>query len=1255
MTRSPRFTQELSECRNTLLVGGKAVNLGRLLRAGFPVPDGFAVTTRAWQERDGQDGTGAASTLSAESTRSMLSMPAPVVEEIRSAYRTLGSPVVAVRSSATAEDMALASMAGQYETFLDIQGEPALLDAIQRCWASLNTSRVQAYLREHAVDSARVAMAVVVQRLVPADVAGVLFTTSPHDGHRREMLLEASWGLGEMVVSGRVQPDVLRLEQGTGRVLEAAIADKQVYLAVGTSESSAVEESRRRQSCLRGRDVYRLWQLGKRVAEHFGCPQDIEWALGGGELYLLQSRPITTLGDIEAYDEILRTTQSHLRQEAMAGRGPWVLHNLAETLPHPTPLTWSIMTRFMSGSGGFGAMYRQAGFEPSPVVNRDGFLECIAGRIYMDAARVPEMLFEGFPFAYDLEELKRNPDASQSPPTQPRGSWGTRRKAGRRLTVVTAKLRALAAPLERDLREGLFQEIAAGAARAKAIDLGPLSADQLLRLWQDHESLTLDTFGPHLLMPGLIAAMAMGNLRTFLQETLWDEDADALAQLLSAGGVPDRTVVANAELHEVGKGNRPLETWLTEHGHRTAGEFDLAAPRWRERPTAVRHMADRLAAGEGPLERQRRNAEAVNQQLASLRGRFRGAQRRELDRFVSLVRRYITLREDSKDSLMLGYDLLRDLALEAGRRLEVGPDVFYLTRDELFEALHVGFAPYHLIELRKTAHRAESRLTLPRVIDVEAIDTLGEMQGAKPSADGYKALAVSSGQAQGPARILHSPTEAGDLGQGYILVCPSTDPSWTPLFVNAAGLVLECGGTLSHGAVVAREMGLPAVVLPGATKLFCEGQEIHVDGCRGWVDSTPSPGSLTLAMPPAEKRGHSTFSAGPGASVAEQAEHGKVECPLFCDGEGDDTFVPRDLIPPPVGRKDRKAARVSRGLAVVWTLYLIGFFVLPQRYVHQPTLRALDVVLWPVVRSLGKPAVVAVVAVGVALLTLLIQKLATDNRRLREAKRRATVLKRQAQSLPTDSPKRATLMRLAAPVQVRTLIAALVPVGILLGPMVLPFVWFRERVDPAAWNAPAGSAVQIVATVDSGWREPVRIEVPSAVALDDSTPPSRVLPPLRETLEHLLVLYRQSRDDPSLPWELTVAPDLGRQQTANDLQAYLDAGIRSQGITWQIRPPEGMGGRFSVAVTAGEHPPVSVPVVLGDEVPPGPCRVVGPAGSPVQELRVVYPKSKLEPVFWRPPAFLGGPVASIDLGWLWLYILVYLPALVIVRAVLKVA
>lgn len=1223
MMLAPGFTQELSECRDMSLVGGKAANLGRLVRAGFPVPEGFVVTTQAWGDcngRYGQHGRCGQSGQGGTIAVSTASMPSTVAEEILSAYRALGTPAVAVRSSATAEDLAGASMAGQYETFLNIQGEQALLDAIRRCWASLDTPRVQAYLGEHGIDPSRVAMAVIVQRQVAADAAGVLFTTNPHEGRSREMLLEASWGLGETVVSGRVQPDVLRLEKDTGRVLEAVIADKQAYLAAGAKEERPVEEGRRQRPCLRGRDVYHLWQLARSVAEYFGCPQDIEWAVRDGEPYLLQSRPITTLGDAAPCEEVRRTAQDHLRQEAAAGRGPWVLHNLAETLRHPTPLTWSITKRFMSGAGGFGTMYRHAGFEPAPVADREGFLDCIAGRIYMDARRAPEMLFPDFPFAYDLEELKRNPDAAQSPPTLPRGSTLMRWKAGRKLRAVRSRLNTLSARLEHELRDDLFKKMAAFVAGARQMDLSSFPVQGLLELWEGRERRILDVFGPQLLLPGLIAATALGELRTFLQETLWDEDADALAQIISAGGPPNRTLMADAELYEVATGSRPLDAWLVEHGHRTVGELDLAEPRWRERPEAVREMADRLGTGEGPLERQRRNGEEIDRRVAVFRARLTGAQRREFDKRLSLVRRYVALREDSKDSLMLGYDLLRDLAGEAGRRLDIGDNVFYLTRDEVFDSLRVGFAPYHLIEQRKIAYRAETRLALPRVIDVRAIDTLGETPAVEPGGGAYKALAVSAGESTGPVRIVHSPTQAGDLGRGYILVCPSTDPSWTPLFVNAAGLVLECGGTLSHGAVVAREMGLPAVVLPEATRLLHEGETLHVDGRRGWVG------------PPE-----------------------KVECPHFLAGGADEMSVARDLIPPPAGRRDRGAARLSRVLAMGWAIYLIGFFLLPQRYVHQPMLRALDVVLWPIARTLGKPAVVAVVAVGVALLTLLVQKLATDNRRLREAKRRAAVLRRQARSLSKDAPKRAALVHSVAQVQIRTLVAAMVPVGFLLGPMVLPFVWFRERVDPAAWNALAGSVIQIVAMVDSAWSEPVRIEVPPTVVVDDSTPASRTLPPLRATLERLLVLYRQPRDDPAGPWELKFAPDLGREQTANDLQAYLDAGIPPQGITWLLRPPEDMSGRFLVTVTAGEHPPVSVGVVLGDDAPPVPGHVTGAAGSPIKELRVVYPKPKQDPVFWRPLAALGGRLATIDVGWLWLYILVYLPTLVLARAVLKVA
>jgi pyruvate,water dikinase len=735
----------------------------------------------------------------------------------------------------------------------------------------------------------------------------------------------------------------------------------------------------------------------------------------------------------------------------------------------------------------------------------------------------------------------------------------------------------------------------------------------------------------------LISEMALTDLRTFLAEHRWDEDPDVLAHRVSAGGRPSRTVVSDAELYEVGTGTRSLHTWLADHGHRAAGEFDLAASRWREQPALVQEMARRLASGDCPLKQHHRHAKALAQWIEAFRGPLSRSARAEFDRHLDLVRRYVAFREDAKDVLMRGYDLLRDLALEAGQRLEIGPDVFFLTREDFFDALRVGYAPFHLIEQRKTVYGAEARLSLPHVIDGSAIDTLGSVPERKAPVGGVAGLPISWGEAAGPVRVCLSPSHTGDLGRGYILVCPSTDPSWTPLFVNAAGLVLERGGMLSHGAVVARELGLPAVVLPNATQLFRDGAAIHVDGHCGWVSqASPTPVEA---------------GSGDGASTSAAVP------------DPDDLRIPYEQTPPPPGRKDRRAAKVRNALAAAWSAYLLACFLLPEGWVYQPTFAVLDSVLWPMVRSLGKPTAVALIAVSMALLMLLVQKLMTDNGRLLEAKRRAAALQKRAQLLPQGAPRRAVMVRLAAPIPRRTLGAALVPVGILLGPMLLSFIWFKERVDPAAWNAPAGSAVQIVALVESDWREPVRIEVPLPMTVDETTPAARTLPPLRQTLERLLVLYRQPRELPGEPWELRAAPDLGRQQTADDLQAYLAAGMPPQGMTWLIRPPENLSGRFPVAVTTPGHPPVIVPIVLGDDCPPTPLITWGGTGAAIKEVRVIFPKPKVEPVFWQPLGCLGiateypftAWLAGLNVSWLLLYILAYLATLLLFKAALRVA
>ncbi|MEO8076168.1 MAG: PEP-utilizing enzyme, partial [Acidobacteriota bacterium] len=520
-------------------------------------------------------------------------------------------------------------------------------------------------------------------------------------------------------------------------------------------------------------------------------------------------------------------------------------------------------------------------------------------------------------------------------------------------------------------------------------------------------------------------------------------------------------------------------------------------------------------------------------------------------------------------------------------------------------------------------------IALPRVLDAVALEQLGEPVEVEMTAGAYQALSISAGRASGPARVLHEATGAGDIGTGYILVCPSTDPAWTPLFVNAAGLVLERGGALSHGAVVAREMGLPAVVLADATRIFRNGEELEIDGNNGWA-----------------------------GRVQQESRPAEIEI-----ADPSDARIPRSQIPPPSGTKDLRAASWRNVALGIWAVFLLAFFLLPKAAVHDPSLALMDFLLWPLVVAIGKPATVAVVAIAVATATLVVQKATTDNRRLLEAKRRTAALVAQAKFLPEDAPRRTAIAAIAASVNGRLLMARLVPICLLLGPLMLPFVWFRDRIDPAVPTAAAGSPVQIVATIDGEWTRPVRIEAPAGMARDETTAAVRTLPPVRSTLEHLLALYREPQSRTEGPWQLQFAPDVAKIATASSLESYLDVGLPPQGMTWTLRPPAGGTGRFPVSVSTEGHAPVSLNVVLGNQYPPGTLAVTGDADSPLKELRVVYPNASRKPVFWQPLRALGPDssaafirrLATLDIGWLGIYLLTYLPVLLILQRLLRVA
>jgi pyruvate,water dikinase len=865
----------------------------------------------------------------------------------------------------------------------------------------------------------------------------------------------------------------------------------------------------------------------------------------------------------------------------------------------------------------------------------------------MDASLCPEMFFEGFPFKYDLEQLKRNPDAAQNPPTVPSGSMMARLKMSRKAAGAGRIVHELAADFDQRLQSLIIPEFVNWVREQKAQDLAALTNEQLIELWQVREKRVMDEFAPQSLLPSLISAAALADLRAFLEECFWDEDPDALANLLSSGHAPDKTLQANAQLYELAQGEETLESWLSEYGHRAPEEFDLASPRWRERAEELKQLARRLKDGRNPADLHSQHAQKVDEALLELRGKLSAADRVELERRVTVARRYMPWREDGKFYLMLGYDLLRDLAKEMGHRLDLGEDVFLLTSEELFDALKISFAPHHLIAQRKLARRAEARIALPHVIEgsnVEGLGTVGQSEISNLKSQILEGFAISPGTAGGPARIVRNPADAPNLGDRYVLVCPSTDPSWTPLFTNAAALILERGGTLSHGAVVAREMSIPAVVLREACSILKDGEQISVDGRDGKVTRTSYSGG-----------GRETASS---EAIAYQ--------PAFeSDHLATDTTVARELLPPPAGRKDRRARMLRNVGFGVWSVYLILLFVLPQSWLYQPSIAVLDFFLWPFVRMLGKPGAVALIAGALAALTMFGQKYLTDNSRLLIAKRRAGALTKEASKLPADSPRAAVLRRTAAAVQARVVGASFVPLALLLGPMVIVFLWMPLRIDPASWAAAPGTLVKVVAMVQTDRKDPasgktvsldapITLEVPAPLKLAGDSPATRTPPPIRRTLENYRATLKPS-DLSNQPWEIQELAEEARRQKLADLDAYLAAGVPPVPMEWTVLTPAGVSHTWPVTVSnRGER--LTLRINLGDRHAPALAEVQNDPGHAIVSVKAIYAQPGRKPTFFAPFGFLGrSNIAYWDIGWLGVYLLAYIPVMFALRWVLRIA
>lgn len=817
------------------LVGGKGFNLGKLTAAGFLVPPGFCVTTDAYRTT--------LETVDKQSREVVqaAALPESLESEILAAYHRLGADLVAVRSSATAEDRPDASFAGQQDTFLNVSGTSELLEKIQTCWVSLWSDRAVAYRREHGIEDAQLAMAVVVQAMIDAEVSGVMFTRNPTGGD--ELIIESNWGLGESVVSGEITPDHFMLSRETGNLIRETVVSKRKMI---TREGvQAVPIGQREIPSLQRGKVGELGELGMQVDAFYGAPQDVEWAHAEGQFYLLQARPITTLTDAAEIEQLRRQEIETLQKKADEGGTVWSRYNLAEVLPAPLPMTWAIMQEFMSGRGGFGLTCRELGFLPSRRFDEEGVLDLICGRLYFNLSKEVEFNFHGFLFEHDFQQLKRDPHKAIYPQPTPNIKrsnvlfWFKFPYYIAKAITAELKHSKIRKDLDRLLTEKIFPTFEEYVQTQRQVSLEELSDQEVIEKFHEWREKTLNEFAKDALKATVFASFSYQQLETTLQKCFSAEEARDLARLLITGLEDDLTVDANLRMWEIAQGELTLEDFLEKHGHRSVSEFELAQPRWREDPSYVEQIIASFHTNPNAnpmkhLQSQRTHREKAKRRLARLPVSKAAAFRKQINKVLDLTQRYMPFRESTKFYLMLGYELIRNALRELDRRYQLDGGIFYLVPDEL-DRLIEGEDLELMIAERKTTRSRLLKIELPDVIYSDLLNRVGAPQAIEAK-DEIQGVGVSVGVATGEAYVLREAADAEIAGKNYILVCPSTDPGWTPLFLHAAALVMEYGGMLSHGAIVAREYGIPAVVnVAAATQRFQAGQRLRVDGSRGIV------------------------------------------------------------------------------------------------------------------------------------------------------------------------------------------------------------------------------------------------------------------------------------------------------------------------------------------------------------------------------------------------------------------------------------
>jgi len=753
----------------------------------------------------------------------------------------------------------------RHQTGTEMSTDPweLLTQAINAVFRSWNSERALTYRQHHKV-AGLLGTAVTVQMMCPSEVSGVMFTANPVNPALEQILIESSFGLGEAIVLGKVTPDRFVLDRRTLQIVEREIAIKERIVRTLAHDGFG-QAGNKDQASLSDGQVGDLARLGLRVENYFQMPCDIEWALSQGQFYLLQARAIKgrETSPSEDSDPLTAAEREQVRSEEVAvlrakaepGGTVWSRHNLAEILPEPTPMTWAIVRRFMSGKGGFGQMYRDLGFDPDPALDEEGIFDLVCGRPYCNLSREPRMQYRALPFEHPFSALKANPQRA----LYPRAVLNPARAGWRfwmflpvvffKLILSSRRLRQLSRTFAARFRNEIIPAFVSEAGQEAARDMTRLDNAALLARLEYWIQRTLLDFARDSLKPTALAAVALGNLERALAPRLAPrgrdqgpsgmQRAEAVLRELVMGVHPDPETDLPGAIRALSEGKLDNDAFLCRFGHRGSQEMELSHPRWNESnksPVYVSRPEDVAGA---------KRKQAILTPLSELwervaaEAKLTPAQRQALEAELQTLHTYLALRETAKHYLMLGYALIRRILVELDRRYRLEGGIFYLLPEEVAGLVRNPEADAAIrAEIAKRRRRRALALSLPtpQVIfsdDLEAIGREVEIEGAEI----LQGVPLSAGTAEGVALVLHHPDGASAAEAGYILVCPSTDPAWVPLFVNARGLVMETGGVLSHGAIVAREFGLPAVAgLPDVHRRLRTGQRLRVDGATGRVN-----------------------------------------------------------------------------------------------------------------------------------------------------------------------------------------------------------------------------------------------------------------------------------------------------------------------------------------------------------------------------------------------------------------------------------